>query len=451
MTRTIDRRTFLKATAATGLVIACGGDQGAPAGGGGTTKGTLSGTVTVSYPDEAGFKPKYVQQAADAVKAKYSGVDVKIDLQKIGSGDHYTKLLLALNAGDVPDVIHVGGDKIGELADAGHIEPLDGYLKQWEDWSKVYPDAVKSGVTYQGKVWAIPYGLDTRFLFYRKDVLEKAGVGASWSGPKNVDDILEVAKAVKSKVTGVIPYALYAGPAGDTGTANHAFIPLLWAYGGDLQKDGKWVGDSPALRKALDYYGRTYKQDLSPKEILTTTKPWTAMREKLGLKGELALLFEGAWNYGGWMAKDKSGTEKNVGYVLFPTATGGPSFTIGGPGTAWYVTAKSKNKDAAWEFVKAFNTKEIVAKLNIEDPHPVARTDSAEVAEFKANKYLVDSTESLKKARFVPPDANFGKVVGVIQKATARVATGEMSADDAAKRYTDELKQAVGADKVITQ
>lgn len=59
MTRTIDRRTFLKATAATGLVIACGGDQGAPAGGG-TTKGTLSGTVTVSYPDEAGFKPKYV-------------------------------------------------------------------------------------------------------------------------------------------------------------------------------------------------------------------------------------------------------------------------------------------------------------------------------------------------------------------------------------------------------
>ena len=151
------------------------------------------------------------------------------------------------------------------------------------------------------------------------------------------------------------------------------------------------------------------------------------------------------------MAKDKAGTEQNVGYALFPTATGGPSFTIGGAGTAWYVTAKSKNKDAAWEFVKAFNTKEIVAKLNIEDPHPVARTDSAEVAEFKANKYLVDSTESLKKARFVPPDANFGKVIGVIQKATGRVASGELSADDAAKRYTDDLRQAVGADKVITQ
>jgi maltose-binding protein MalE len=92
-----------------------------------------------------------------------------------------------------------------------------------------------------------------------------------------------------------------------------------------------------------------------------------------------------------------------------------------------------------------------VAKLNIEDPHPVARTDSADVAEFKAQKYLVDSTESLKKARFVPADANYSKVIGAIQKATGRVAAAEMSADDAAKRYADDLKQAIGADKVITQ
>jgi hypothetical protein len=42
-------------------------------------------------------------------------------------------------------------------------------------------------------------------------------------------------------------------------------------------------------------------------------------------------------------------------------------------------------------------------------------------------------------------------VIGAIQKATGRVAAGEMSADDAAKRYTDDLKQAIGADKVITQ
>jgi multiple sugar transport system substrate-binding protein len=445
----LSRRAFLQAMAATGVVVACGAPQGTTTG---TAKpATLSGTVTVSYPDELGAKPKYVEKAAADLKAKYSGIDVKIDHQKIASGDYYTKLLLALSGGgDVPDVIHVGGDRIGELADAGYIEPLDRYVSQWEDW-KNYPDAVKSGVSYQGKVWAIPYGLDTRWLYIRRDAMEKAGLGADWT-PKNVDDILVGAKAVKDKNAAPIPYALYAGVGADTGTANHSFVPLVWAYGGDIidKTSGKWIGDSPAIRKTLDYYQRAYSGGLSPKEILTTTKPWTSMREKEG-NGQLALLFEGGWVYGGWEKADKAATERNIHYVLHPTLSAGPSFTIGGPGTVWYVTAKSKNKDAAWAFIAQWNNKDTVAKLNIEDPHPVARSDSADLPEFKAQPYLVNSTKALEKARFVPADANYGKVIGAIQKATGRVAAGEMSADDAAKRYTDDLKQAIGADKVITQ
>jgi ABC-type glycerol-3-phosphate transport system substrate-binding protein len=121
----LSRRAFLQAMAATGVVVACGATpQVAPSGS--AKPATLSGTVTVSYPDELGAKPKYVEKAAADLKSKYSGVDVKIDLQKISSDDYYTKLLLALSGGgDVPDVIHVGGDRIGELADAGYIEPLD--------------------------------------------------------------------------------------------------------------------------------------------------------------------------------------------------------------------------------------------------------------------------------------------------------------------------------------
>jgi multiple sugar transport system substrate-binding protein len=451
----LSRRTLLKAAGAGVVAAACapaaapGATATAPTAASpapATPKG-LTGTITVSYPDELGKKPKYVDQAAAAVMQKNPNLQVKVDLQKISSGDYYTKTLLALTSGDAPDVIHTGGDRIGELADAQHIQPLDDYLKTWEDW-KLYPDAIKQGATYKGKVWAIPYGLDTRWFYFRKDILEKAGLPATWQ-PTKVDDILTAAAAVKSKVAGVIPYALYAGAAGDTGTANHAFIPLVWAYGGDVvTKDGKWVAESPAITKALQFYERAYKEGLVPKELLTTTKPWTAMRENLGLKGQLALLFEGGWVYGGWAAKDKAATEKNVGYVLHPTEAAGPTFTIGGLGTCWFVTAKSKNKDAAWEFIKAWNNKDTVAKLNIDDPHPVARSDSAEVAEFKADKYLVDSTKSLEKGRFVPADPNFTKVVGVIQKATGRVAAAEMSAADAAKRYAEELKAAVGATNV---
>src|SRR5690242_21713445 len=55
------------------------GGSGAPAGSG----AAVTGTVNVSYPDEAGLKPKYVEQAAAALKAQYSGVDVKIDRKSV--------------------------------------------------------------------------------------------------------------------------------------------------------------------------------------------------------------------------------------------------------------------------------------------------------------------------------------------------------------------------------
>ena len=462
----ITRRRFLQLTAVSAVAVACGPSAvgssspssggsapagGSPAGGSGgaPSGGAITGTINVSYPDEAGLKPKYVEQAAAAVKAQFSGADVKIDLQKVGDDDYYTKLLLALDSGTGPDVFHVGGSSIGELADASYIEPLDSYVGQWADWSQ-YPDSVRSGVTYKSSVWAIPYGLDMRWLYYRKDDLQKAGLPADWQ-PANVQGILDAATAVKNaNEANVLPYALYAGPAGSSGTADHAFVPLLWAYGGELQdSSGKWIGDSPATKKVMAYYQKAYN-GLSPKEILTSTKPWTAMREKLG-NGQLALLFEGGWVYGGWASANKAATEQNVGYVLHPTESGGPSFTIGGPGTCWYISSKSANKQGAWEFIKAMNTAEIVGKLNAEDPHPVARKDAADVAEFKASKYNVDATAALEKAKFVPPDPGYSKVIEAIQKATARVAAGELGPDDAAKRYTEDLTQALGADKVTSQ
>jgi maltose-binding protein MalE len=114
------------------------------------------------------------------------------------------------------------------------------------------------------------------------------------------------------------------------------------------------------------------------------------------------------------------------------------------------ITSQSKNKDLAWEFIKTWNSKDTVARLNIEDPHPVARTDSAEVPEFKANQFLVDSTKSLEKAKFTPVDAAWGKAVSAIQSATERAATGDGSVEDIIKRYAEDLRRTIGDDKVVS-
>ena len=103
------------------------------------------------------------------------------------------------------------------------------------------------------------YGLDTRFLYYRKDIFTKAGLPSDWQAA-NVADILTSAVQIKQNVPDVLPYALYGGQAGSSGTADHAFVPLVWAYGGEMiNADGKWFGDSAAIRKALDYYVQAFQ------------------------------------------------------------------------------------------------------------------------------------------------------------------------------------------------
>jgi multiple sugar transport system substrate-binding protein len=408
----------------------------------------LSGSITVAYADELGKKPPYVVKAAAAVQQAHPDATVNIVHEQVNSGAFYTSMLQALASGDAPDVLHVAGDRTGELADLGYISALDGYLANWPDW-QYYSPPVRAGVTYRGKVWALPYGLDTRFLYYRRDIFRQAGLSADWQ-PQNVGDILTAAATIKEKVSGVMPYALYAGQAGDSGTATHAFVPLLYAYGGALQdRAGYWIGNSAAIRKALAYYAKAYGSGLVPQELLTMQRPWPVMRERLG-EGKLALLFEGGWVYGGWQSKDRAGTEKNIGYLLHPTEEGGPGFTIGGPGTCWYISAASAHKDLAWEFIATFNSQETVGLLNYEDPHPVARVDSVRVPEYRAEKFLVDSTESLRRAHFMAPDAAYPKVVSAIHKATARVATGEAGPEEAASRYAEDLRQSVGPDRVIT-
>lgn len=458
------RRAFLCGLAGVGvagLTAACSGDPapaqrsrpssfvqvptavGTPA-----RPGNLSGTLSIAYADELGKKPAYVNKTATELQRLYPNVTVSIQQSRLGGSEFFDQLLPSLSAEDAPDIIHVGGDRLGELADAGLVTPLDEYLQEWPDW-RYYSPTVRDGVTYQGQVWAIPYGLDTRFLYFRRDIFEQVGLGADWT-PKNVADILSAAARVKSLRPEVMPYALYAGPNGGTGTANHGFVPLVYAYGGSLKDPrGNWIGDSQAIRKAFGFYATAFQSErVASSELLTMPRSWVAMRERLG-DGRLAMLFEGGWVYGGWADKDRSGTAKNIGYLLFPTETEGPSFTVGGSGTCWYITSASRNKRLAWEFIAAWNNTETVGRLNAEDPHPVARVDAVRVPEYRSESFLVDSTESLRRAHFIPPDADYGRVIGAMHSVTAAVAGGEITPDDGARRYAGELRQVVGASNVV--
>ncbi len=439
----LSRRRILKGILATGA-----GSTASRYRRGQATATQLTGKFAVGYEDPVGILQPHIDIAVQAVKTAHPGVE--IELRKAPGGNFATQIFLALSARRAPDVFLLNSLGIGELAAAGFLAPLDDYLAAWDGWAQ-YPDLIKQALTFQGHVWALPFVLDTHFLYYRKDLFERAGLPREWQ-PAVPEDILAAARQIKERVPNVVPYALYAGANGGNGTATRGLLPLIYAYGGTMQDEqGKWIIDSCPLRKALRYYEIAYQRDRTvPQQVMTAADPVKTMRELL-IKGDLAIIFEGSWTYGDWEREDPDVAHREVGYRLFPAAGGRPPFTIGGLGNAWYINALSHNPDLAWAFIAAMNTREAQVALNLADLHIPPRMDAAADPAFQATEFLRAMIASVPAIRIAPPDPAYRQLVGIVQNGTGLVASGEATADEALERYAEELTRVLGQNNVVKQ
>lgn len=89
---------------------------------------------------------------------------------------------MALQSKDTaPDIVCEDTFYLPSDVAAGNLTNLDDYVKGWDDWTggKFYEN-VKSGVTANGSVYAIPYTADSRGIWYNKDVFAQAGLPTDW-------------------------------------------------------------------------------------------------------------------------------------------------------------------------------------------------------------------------------------------------------------------------------
>ncbi len=409
---------------------------------------SLSGSITIGYEGAATGVFPYIEATAKAIQDANS--DAEITLQPSPGGNYATQIILQLNSGRAPDLFLLVGVAMAELGAADLIAPLDDYVSAWDGWAQ-YPDVLKESLTYDDSVWAIPYLMDTHFLYYNKDLIEKAGLPRDWT-PATPDEILDAALAIKNADDSVIPYALYAGANGGNGTVTRGFVPLVYANGGELKDaDGKFIIDSCAIRAALDYYYRAYQTDKTvPQEVMTSPQPAGAMRQAM-LDGELGILYEGSWVYGGWEDSDPDFTNEKIGFVMFPGTGDVKPFAVGGTGNSWFINNQTKDKDLAWAFIEAFNSVDNQVKINIEDPHIPARKDAAADPAFQATPFLQAMVASADALLLTAPDRSFLQLVGIVQNATGLIATGEATPEEAATRYAEELSRVLGADNVVSQ
>ncbi len=210
-------RRRLSALAAALLAItalaACGGSSG-----GNSSGGTHS--LTVLYTNNYVFNSdSLAKQWWDGIAKQWAKLYPKVKLNLQGTGGTDVDLMnkaavLFRSASTTPDVIQLPTTYVGQFSGSGYLLPLNSYLNGSSApafWTGM-PKGVQEMSTIKGNVYAVNAGNNDSGILYNKVMLRKAGIALPWN-PKNWQDILTAAIAVKKANPGVYPLWLAAGVA----------------------------------------------------------------------------------------------------------------------------------------------------------------------------------------------------------------------------------------------
>lgn len=162
----------------------------------------------------------------DKFQEKYPGL--KVTLAEAAWPQYRETIINRFTAGTPTDVLYSGGDWLPEWAKAGWLVPLEDYFPQVLDYvPKTAPYAV-SDMTYEGKLYGLPYYADTTSFLYNAKLLEDAGISAP---PTTWEEVEE--QANKLKESGIaVPIALEFAQAMPTTLEN--FTAMVFGRGGEL-------------------------------------------------------------------------------------------------------------------------------------------------------------------------------------------------------------------------
>ncbi len=232
----------------------------------------------------------------------------------------------------------VANSSIVPLLNDGLIRPLDALVAKHGRGLKKH-----QLITINGKIMAVAFMANAQHLYYRKDILARAGVGV----PTSYDEVLSAANAITAKGIMDYPFALNTKKGWNLG---EEFVNMYLGYKGQLFKPGSAVASVnnakgvAALKmiKSLTIY--------SNPDFLTFDSNAT---QALWEGGKLALAT--MWgSRGGTILDDKGSTSKITSNTVLagaPTVGGGstPATTLWWDG---FTIAKNiSDKDAKATFI----------------------------------------------------------------------------------------------------
>ncbi|MBY6037653.1 sugar ABC transporter substrate-binding protein [Fictibacillus nanhaiensis] len=205
-----------------------------------------------------GEEAKSLPKIAEEFEKENPKIDVKV--QALPWDQAHDKLLTAVASKKGPDVLQMGTTWIPEFASAGALKDLTPHVKDYPELnSKNYFEGSVETTKYEDKLVGVPWYIDTRVLYYRTDLLEKAGYKEA---PKTWDELKDAADKLADRGKGKYGISI---------DAKEQSLGFMFARqnGAELLTSKNEPNfNEPKFVEAVDYLNSFYKSGAAPKEEL---------------------------------------------------------------------------------------------------------------------------------------------------------------------------------------
>lgn len=386
----------------------------------------------------------------------YTGANVILEPINASENDYYTKLdLMNQSTKTAPDVMVEDTFLVNSDASAGYLMPMNKFVNSWPDWKNDYYLPMKQAAeSTNGTVYGVPFNTDTRGIWYDKVLFKKLGLRVPWQ-PHSWNDVLKVARLIKSKAPGVTPLWFYSGkPMGEASTMQ-GFEMLNYGTKNFLYDDKtkRWIVSSPGFENSLNFIKTIFTQNLAESlQDALTPQSSTIAAQQLMPKQKVGMLIDGEWTYTNWLPTGPTPWPQwhNVyGLAKMPNQNGNGYTTMSG-GWTLSISSKSKRAQMAWDFIKLACDKNNTLKIDLLDANVTPRTDVAAMPAYKSAGYGILSLASSFNAftHFRPAYAQYPSISNDIQSAMENVMTGSVSPAQAMQQYAQQVTNYVGKSHV---
>ena len=279
---------------------------------------------------------EYIDVAKDLVADfNKANPSIQVEYRSVPWTNWYQTYLTAINAGSAPDLSTGAGYQAVQLYDLDAIRPMDDLVEEMRKSGdlKDFREGTVDKLKYKGHYVAVPWGLDVRVWYYRKDVLEQAKIAP----PKTLAELRAAAKAVTKDGR----YGLML--PGDTMGMHMVLGTALNNGGGLFTPDGK-----PDLKNERNTQAWKLFADMATDGSISPASPGASQDEarRAFIQGKSAFFYNAPG-----LEQQAGGERAKIGVLAPLTAERGDKGTL-----AWVnnimVYKQTKNPEAVKTFIK---------------------------------------------------------------------------------------------------